>query len=119
MKASRYTISTLKETPADAEVISHQLLIKAGFIRKVASGIYNWLPIGLRVLQKVEHVIREEMNAAGAQEIMMPVIQPAELWKESGRWNQYDDGLLLKLTDRHQRDFCFGPTHEEVTNNCR
>ena len=114
MKASRYTISTLKETPADAEVISHQLLIKAGFIRKVASGIYNWLPIGLRVLQKVEHIIREEMNAAGAQEIMMPVIQPAELWKESGRWNQYDDGLLLKLTDRHQRDFCFGPTHEEV-----
>ncbi len=114
MRASRYTISTLKETPADAEVASHQLLIRGGFIRKLASGIYTWLPMGLRVLQKVEHIIRQEMNASGAQEVMMPIVQPAELWHETKRWNQYDDGLLLKFSDRHQRDFCFGPTHEEV-----
>ncbi|MBP20561.1 MAG: proline--tRNA ligase [Gammaproteobacteria bacterium] len=114
MKASRYTISTLKETPADAEVISHQLLVRGGFIRKLASGLYTWLPIGLKVLQKVEQIIRQEMNNSGAQELLMPVVQPAELWKESGRWDEYDDGLLLKLLDRHQRDFCFGPTHEEV-----
>jgi len=114
MRASRYTIATLKETPADAEIISHQLMIRGGFIRKLASGIYSWLPMGLRVLHKVEAIIREEMDAAGAQEIMMPMIQPAELWKESGRWNQYDKGLLLKFSDRHQREFCFGPTHEEV-----
>jgi len=114
MKASQYTIATLKETPADADIASHQLLIRAGFIRKLASGIYSWLPMGLRVLQKVEGIIREEMNASGAQEVMMPVVQPAELWQESGRWGQYDDGLLLKFKDRHDRDFCFGPTHEEV-----
>ena len=114
MKASRYTIATLKEAPADAEVVSHQLLIRGGFIRKLASGIYNWLPMGLRVLQKIEGIIRDEMNRSGAQEIMMPAIQPAELWKESGRWEQYDDGLLLKIYDRNQREFCFGPTHEEV-----
>jgi prolyl-tRNA synthetase len=114
MKASKYTIATLKETPSDAEIASHQLLIRGGFIRKLASGIYNWLPMGLRVLQKVEGIIREEMNASGALEVMMPVVQPAELWQESGRWAQYDDGLLLKFKDRHDRDFCFGPTHEEV-----
>jgi len=114
MKASRYTIATLKETPSDAEIASHQLLIRGGFIRKLASGIYNWLPMGLRVLQKVEGIIREEMNASGAQEVMMPIVQPAELWQESGRWAKYDDGLLLKFKDRHDRDFCFGPTHEEV-----
>ena len=114
MRASRYTISTLKETPADAEVASHRLLIKGGFIRKLASGLYTWLPIGLRVLQKVEQIIRQEMNNSGALEVLMPVVQPAEQWKESGRWEDYDDGLLLKLYDRHQRDFCFGPTHEEV-----
>lgn len=114
MKASQYTIATLKETPADADIASHQLLIRAGFIRKLASGIYSWLPMGLRVLQKVEGIIREEMNASGAQEVMMPVVQPAELWQESGRWGKYDDGLLLKFKDRHDRDFCFGPTHEEV-----
>jgi len=114
MKASQYTIATLKETPADAVIASHQLLIRAGFIRKLASGIYSWLPMGLRVLQKVEGIIRDEMNASGAQEVMMPVVQPAELWQESGRWGQYDDGLLLKFKDRHDRDFCFGPTHEEV-----
>lgn len=114
MRASRYTISTLKETPADAEIASHRLLLRGGFIRKVASGIYNWLPPGLRVLQKVENIIREEMNRSGGQEIMMPLIQPAELWQESGRWEKYDEGQLLKFTDRHERDFCFGPTHEEV-----
>ena len=114
MKASRYSLSTLKETPADAEVASHQLLIRGGFIRKLASGIYNWLPIGLRVLHKVEGIIREEMNNSGALEVMLPVVQPAELWVESGRWQEYDDGLLLKFVDRHQRDFCMGPTHEEV-----
>ena len=114
MKASQYNIATLKEVPADAEIVSHQLLIRAGFIRKVASGIYNWLPIGLRVLQKVEGIIRQEMNTSGALEVMMPVVQPAELWQESGRWGQYDEGMLLKFNDRHQRDFCLGPTHEEV-----
>jgi prolyl-tRNA synthetase len=114
MKASQYTIATLKETPADADIASHQLLVRAGFIRKLASGIYSWLPMGLRVLQKVERIIREEMNASGAQEVLMPVVQPAELWQESGRWGKYDDGLLLKFKDRHDRDFCFGPTHEEV-----
>lgn len=114
MKASQYTIATLKETPADAEIPSHQLLIRGGFIRKLASGIYNWLPMGLRVLKKVEKIIREEMDNSGAQEVMMPVVQPAELWEESGRWAKYDDGLLLKFKDRHDRDFCFGPTHEEV-----
>ncbi len=114
MKASQYTISTLKETPAEAEIASHRLLIRAGFIKKLASGIYNWMPIGLRVLRKVENIVREEMDRAGAQELLMPSIQPAELWQESGRWGQYDEGLLLKIRDRHDRDFCFGPTHEEV-----
>jgi prolyl-tRNA synthetase len=114
MKASSYSITTLKEIPADAEIASHQLLIRAGFIRKVASGIYNWLPIGLRVLQKIEGIIRSEMNAAGALEVLMPVVQPSELWVESGRWQQYDEGMLLKFSDRHQREFCLGPTHEEV-----
>ena len=114
MRASKYTIATLKETPADAEIISHQLMIRAGLIRKLASGIYSWLPMGFRVLQKIENIIREEMNASGAQEVMLPVVQPAELWRESGRWSQYDEGLLLQFTDRHDREFCFGPTHEEV-----
>ena len=114
MKASNYSINTLKEMPADADIISHQLMIRGGLIRKVASGIYNWLPVGLRVLQKIEHIIRQEMNAAGGLEITMPVVQPAELWQESGRWAQYDEGMLLKFTDRHQREFCLGPTHEEV-----
>ncbi len=114
MRASKYTIATLKETPADAEIISHQLMIRAGLIRKLASGIYSWLPMGFRVLQKIENIIREEMNASGAQEVMLPVVQPAELWRESGRWSQYDEGLLLQFRDRHDREFCFGPTHEEV-----
>ncbi|MFZ6048657.1 proline--tRNA ligase [Pseudomonas sp. CR3202] len=113
MRTSQYLLSTLKETPADAVVISHQLLLRAGMIRKLASGLYTWLPMGLRVLRKVEAVVREEMNAAGALEVLMPAVQPAELWQESGRWEQYGPELL-RLHDRHEREFCVGPTHEEV-----
>ncbi len=113
MRASRFLIATHKETPADAEVISHQLMLRAGLIRKLASGLYNWLPMGLRVLRKVETIVREEMDRSGAQELLMPVVQPAELWEESGRWQQYG-GELLRIKDRHERDFCLGPTHEEV-----
>src|SRR3569623_668854 len=113
MRASQLLLATVKETPADAEVISHQLMLRAGMIRKLAAGLYTWLPLGLRVLRKVEAIVREEMNEAGAQEVLMPAIQPAELWQESGRWEQYG-GELLRLRDRHQREFCFGPTHEEV-----
>ncbi len=113
MRASRYLIATLKETPADAEVISHQLMLRAGLTRKLAAGLYTWLPMGLRVLRKVERIVREEMDKSGAQEVLMPAVQPAELWQESGRWEQYG-GELLRLNDRHGRDFCFGPTHEEV-----
>ena len=113
MRASQCLIATQKETPADAEVISHQLMLRAGLIRKLASGLYNWMPMGLRVLRKVENIVREEMNNAGAQELLMPIVQPAELWEESGRWQQYG-GELLRIHDRHNRDFCLGPTHEEV-----
>lgn len=113
MRASRFLIATLKETPADAEVISHQLMLRAGMIRKLASGLYTWLPLGLRVLRKVEGIVRQEMDKAGAQEMMMPVVQPAELWQESGRWQQYGPELA-RLQDRHHREFCLGPTHEEV-----
>ncbi|MEE2798039.1 MAG: proline--tRNA ligase [Pseudomonadota bacterium] len=113
MRTSQYLISTLKETPSDATVISHQLMLRAGMIRKIASGLYTWLPMGLRVLRKVEAVVREEMDKAGALEVLMPAIQPAELWQESGRWEQYGPELL-RLKDRHDRDFCVGPTHEEV-----
>ncbi len=113
MRASRFLIATQKETPSDAEVISHQLMIRAGLIRKLASGLYNWMPMGLRVLRKVENIVREEMNEAGAQELLMPVVQPAELWEQSGRWQEYG-GELLRIKDRHDRDFCLGPTHEEV-----
>ncbi|MEP5567723.1 MAG: proline--tRNA ligase [Halioglobus sp.] len=113
MRTSNFLIATQKETPADAEVISHQLMLRAGLIRKLAAGLYSWLPLGLRVLRKVENVVREEMDAAGAQEVSMPVVQPAELWEESGRWEQYGPELL-RIHDRHQRDFCLGPTHEEV-----
>ena len=113
MRTSQYLISTLKETPADAVVISHQLLLRAGMIRKLASGLYTWMPLGLRVLRKVERIVREEMDAAGALEVLMPVVQPAELWQESGRWEQYGPELL-RLKDRHGREFCAGPTHEEV-----
>ena len=116
MRASKLLIATLKETPADAEVISHQLMLRAGMIRKLASGLYTWLPMGLRVLRKIEAIVREEMNNAGAQEILMPVVQPAELWEESGRWDQYG-AELLRIKDRHQRGFCLGPTHEEVVTD--
>lgn len=113
MRASQYLIATLKETPSDAEVISHQLMLRAGLIRKVAAGLYTWLPLGLRTLRKVERIVREEMDAAGAQEVLMPSIQPAELWQESGRWEEYGPELL-RVRDRHAREFCVGPTHEEV-----
>ncbi len=113
MRTSQFLISTLKESPSDAVVISHQLMLRAGMIRKVASGLYNWLPLGLRALRKVERVVREEMDAAGAQEVLMPTVQPAELWEETGRWYQYG-GELMRIKDRHNRDFCIGPTHEEV-----
>ncbi|MFZ1643581.1 MAG: proline--tRNA ligase [Candidatus Contendobacter sp.] len=113
MRVSRSPLFTVKETPADAEVISHQLMLRAGLIRKLAAGVYTWLPLGLRVLRKVETVVREEMNRAGALELFMPAVQPAELWQESGRWQQYGPELL-RIKDRHEREFCFGPTHEEV-----
>ncbi|MGO2393566.1 MAG: proline--tRNA ligase, partial [Halomonas sp.] len=113
MRASQLLIATLKETPADAEVISHQLMLRAGMIRRLTSGLYTWLPLGLRTLRKVEAIVREEMNSAGAQEVLMPAVQPAELWQESGRWEQYGPELL-RMKDRHDRDYCVGPTHEEV-----
>ncbi len=113
MRTSQFLLATLKETPSDAVVISHQLMLRAGMIRKLASGLYTWLPMGLRVMRKVEAIVREEMNAAGALEVLMPGIQPAELWQESGRWEQYGPELL-RLKDRHAREFCAGPTHEEV-----
>jgi len=113
MRTSRFPLATLKEIPADAEVISHQLMLRAGMIRKVAAGVYNWLPLGLKVLRKVETIVREEMDRAGALEVLLPSVQPAELWQESGRWAQYGPELL-RIKDRHERDFCYGPTHEEV-----
>ncbi|MFA7096118.1 MAG: proline--tRNA ligase [Gammaproteobacteria bacterium] len=113
MRTSRFPLSTLKETPAEAEVVSHQLMLRAGLIRRLAAGLYTWLPLGLRVLRKVEAIVREEMDRAGALEVLMPTIQPAELWQESGRWSQYGPELL-RIKDRHDRDFCFGPTHEEI-----
>jgi len=116
MRLSQYPINTLKEIPAEAELISHQLMLRAGLIRRLAAGLYSWLPIGLRVLQKVERIVREEMNRAGALEIVMPVIQPAELWQESGRWQAYGPELL-RIVDRHKRDYVAGPTHEEVVTD--
>jgi prolyl-tRNA synthetase len=116
MRASQYLISTKKESPADAEVISHQLMLRAGMIRKVASGLYSWLPLGLRVFRKVEAIVRQEMDRSGALEIMMPVVQPADLWTESGRWGQFGPELL-RIKDRHGREFCLGPTHEEVVTD--
>jgi prolyl-tRNA synthetase len=116
MRVSRFLISTLKEAPAEAEVVSHRLMLRAGLIRRLTSGVYTWMPLGLRVLRKVEAIVREEMNASGAIELLMPAVQPAELWQESGRWEQYGPELL-RIKDRHQRDFCFGPTHEEVVSD--
>lgn len=113
MRASRYLLATVKETPADAEVISHQLMLRAGLIRKLASGLYTWLPLGNRVLRKVAQIVREEMDRSGAMEVSMPVVQNAELWQESGRWDAMG-AELLRFQDRHERDFCLGPTHEEV-----
>ncbi len=113
MRTTQFLLATVKETPSDAEVISHKLMLRAGMIRKLASGLYIWLPMGLRVLRKVENIVRQEMDRAGAQELLMPAIQPAELWEKSGRWDQYGPELL-RLNDRHHREFCFGPTHEEV-----
>ena len=119
MKASHLILGTQRENPADAEIISHQLMIRAGLVRQVSSGIYNWLPIGKKVLQKVENIIRKEMNIAGAQEILMPMVQPASLWEESGRIDQYGQELLVFL-DRHENKFCLGPTHEEIiTDLCK
>ncbi len=113
MRTSQFPLQTLKETPSDAEITSHQLMLRAGLIRKLAAGLYTWLPLGLRVLRKVERIVREEMDRAGALELLMPAVQPAELWQESGRWEQYGPELL-RIHDRHQREFCFGPTHEEI-----
>ena len=113
MKASQFYISTLKEAPAEAELASHKLMLRTGMIRRLASGLYTWMPMGLRVLRKVEHIVREEMNRAGSIELLMPVVQPAELWQESGRWSFYGKELL-RITDRHEREFCLGPTCEEV-----
>jgi prolyl-tRNA synthetase len=116
MRVSRLFLSTLKEAPAEAELVSHRLMLRAGLIRRLASGLYTWLPLGLRVVRKVEAIVRREMNATGAVEVLMPAVQPAELWQESGRWDFYGPDLL-RVKDRHDRDFCVGPTHEEVISD--
>lgn len=113
MRTSNFPLSTLRETPADAEIISHQLMLRAGMIKRLSTGLYTWMPLGLRVLRKVEAIVREEMNKVHSIELLMPTVQPAELWEESGRWDQYGTELL-RLKDRHNRDYCFGPTHEEI-----
>ena len=113
MRYSEFGLTTLKEVPAEAEIVSHQLMLRAGLVRRLASGLFTWMPLGLRVLRKVEKVVREEMDRAGALELLMPAVQPAELWQESGRWDEYGP-LLLRMHDRHEREYCFGPTHEEV-----
>ncbi len=113
MRLSQFPINTLKEVPADAEIVSHQLMLRAGLIRRLAAGLYTWMPVGLKVLRKVERIIREEMDRAGAFETWMPTVQPAELWQESGRWDRFGPELL-RFEDRHQRSYCYGPTHEEV-----
>jgi prolyl-tRNA synthetase len=113
MRCSNYLLTTHRETPADAEIVSHRLMLRAGLVRKLSSGLYNWMPMGLRVLRRVERIVREEMDAAGALELAMPMVQPAELWQESGRWEEYGPELL-RIRDRHDREFCLGPTHEEV-----
>ncbi len=113
MRLSSFLLATLKETPSDAEIVSHQLMLRAGLIRRLAAGLYTWLPLGLRVLRNIEAIVREEINLSGAQEVLMPAVQPAELWLESGRWDQMG-AEMLRMNDRHGREFCFGPTHEEV-----
>ena len=116
MRASQFHIATTKETPNDAEIVSHQLMLRAGFVRRLGSGLYSWMPLGHRVLRKIDAIVREEMNRAGALEILMPAVHPAELWQESGRWEKYGPELL-RVIDRHQRDYCIGPTHEEVVTD--
>ena len=113
MRLSKYLLATIKESPADAEIISHKLMLRAGLIRKLASGLYSWLPLGNKVLRKITNIVREEMDKSGAMEVSMPIVQPAELWQESKRWSQMGPELL-RIQDRHKRDFCLGPTHEEV-----
>ena len=113
MKATNLYAPTLRESPAEAEVISHKLMLRAGLIRKAAGGVYSYLPLGWRTIRKIQQIIREEMDAAGGQEIAMPIIQPSELWKESGRWEVYGDEMM-RMKDRHGREFCLGPTHEEM-----
>src|SRR5574340_105116 len=113
MRVSQFFISTLKEAPSEAELPSHKLMLRAGYIRKLASGLYTWMPLGLRVLRKVENIVREEMDKSGGIELLMPAVQPAELWHETGRWAVFGP-QMLKIKDRHDNDFCFGPTHEEV-----
>src|SRR5678810_830025 len=113
MRTSQVLIPTLREDPGEAETVSHKLMLRSGLIRKVAAGVYTYLPLGLRVIRKVEQIIREEMNRAGAQELLMPIASPAELWRETGRWDYYGKELI-RFNDRHERDFCLGPTHEEV-----
>ena len=113
MKLSQYPLKTYKDTPAEAELTSHRLMLRSGLIKKLASGLFTWMPLGLKVLKKIENIVRKEMDATGALEILMPAIQPSKLWEETGRWDEYGN-LLLKMSDRHDRLFCFGPTHEEV-----
>ena len=113
MRASKFYIATRKESPAEAELLSHQLLVRAGMVRLLGSGLYTIMPLGLRVLKKIEMIIRDELNQAGCIELLMPAIQPADLWKESERWEEFGP-QMLKIKDRHEKDFCFGPTHEEV-----
>ena len=113
MKLSQYPLKTYKDSPAEAELTSHRLMLRSGLIKKLASGLFTWMPLGLKVLKKIENIVRDEMNATGAFEILMPAIQPSDLWEETGRWDEYGS-LLLKMNDRHDRSFCFGPTHEEV-----
>src|SRR5690606_14771238 len=116
MRLSQFHLNTVKQTPADAEIVSHQLMLRAGMIRRIAAGLYTWTPLGLRVLRKVEAVGREEMNRAGAVEMLMPSVQPKELWEEPGRWQKFG-GQLLKMRDRKDAEFCYGPTHEEVVTD--
>src|SRR3990172_9169012 len=116
MRVTRFFLPTHKEAPADAEIVSHKLMVRAGLIRRLAGGIYTWLPLGVRVVRKVEAIVREEMDRAGAVELFMPAVQPGELWQESGRWKMYGPELL-RFKDRHQREFCIGPTHEEVVTD--
>ena len=116
MRVSKMFAPTLREVPAEAEVVSHQLMLRAGFLRKSAGGMYNYLPLAWRVLKKIENIVREEMDASGAQELLMPIVQPAEIWQESGRWGVYGEEMF-RLKDRHNREFCLGPTHEEMVTS--